>query len=119
MSEIELGMIVLQHFRWEDLSGDTLTVTVSPSLASGVRWEVLVNQRAMKADTILLQSCSNVWCVTGRRQSNPELIDMHANSDTDDSLDFTRYGKRALCGGGGEKKKRYLALTFLSLYSLI
>lgn len=71
-----------------DLSGDTLTVTVSLSLTSRVQWEVLVNQRAMKADTILLQSCSNVWSVTGRRQSNPKRIDMHANSDTDDSLSF-------------------------------
>lgn len=71
-----------------DLSGDTLTVPVSLSITSRVQWEVLVNQRAMKADTILPQSCSNVWCVTGRRQSNPKCIDIHANSDTDDSLGF-------------------------------
>lgn len=53
--------------------------------------EVLVNQQAMKAYTILLQCCSNVWSVTGRRQCNPKRIDMHANSDTDDSLGVKEY----------------------------
>lgn len=51
----------------KDPSCDTLTVTVSLSLKSRVQWEVLVNQRAMKADTILQQSSTNVWSVTGRR----------------------------------------------------
>ena len=70
-----------------DLSGDTLTVTLSFFLSRVVcSGEVLVNQQAMKACTILLQSCSNVWSVTGRRQRDPKRIDMHANSDTDDSL---------------------------------
>lgn len=101
-----------------DLSGDTLTVMVSLSLKSRVQWEVLVNQRAMKADTILLQSCSNVWSVTGRRQGIPKRIDMHANSDTDDSLGSTceRKSQRQYAM---KEKKRCLALTHLSLYSLI
>lgn len=90
MSEIEPGVIVLQRFQMGDLSGDTLTVTVSLSLKSRVQREVLVNQRAMKADTMLLQSCSDVPGVTGRRRRDPKRIDMHANSDTDDSLGFTR-----------------------------
>lgn len=117
MSEIELGVIVLPTLQMGDLSGDTLTVTVSLSLKSRVQWEVLVNQRAMKADTILLQSCSNVWRVTGRRQCNPKRIDMHANSDTDDScrLRVSKKKPTTVCN----EKKRYLALTFLSLYSLI
>lgn len=44
---------------------------------------------------------------------NSESIDMNANSDTDDTLDFM--WKRQLC----KEKKIFLALTFLSLYSLI
>lgn len=51
MSEIELGVIVLQM---GDLSGETHTVMVSLSLKSRVLWGDLVNQRAMKADTMLL-----------------------------------------------------------------
>lgn len=46
----------------------------------------MVNQRAMKADTILLHSCGGVQSVSGRRQRDAKCIDMHANSDTDDSL---------------------------------
>lgn len=60
-----------------DLSGAALTVM-----------EVSVNQRAMKAGTTLLQSCSDVWSVTGRTRCDPKRIDTHANSDTDDSLGF-------------------------------
>lgn len=51
MSESELGVIVLQM---GDLSGETQTVMVSLSLKSRVLWGDLVNQRTMKADTMLL-----------------------------------------------------------------
>lgn len=112
MSEIELGVIVHQM---GDLTGETQTVMVSLSLKTRVLWGDSVNQRAMKAATMLLESCSNVSSVTGRRQRNPKCIDMHASSDTDDSLGFQRKSKLQY----KNYKKRYLALPLVSLYNLI
>lgn len=72
--------------------------------------EVLVNQRAMKADTILL------WSVTGRRRRHPRRIDMRARCDTD-GLSASRV-KEESNHGNGRRTKRHLAVTFfLSRYS--